>query len=122
MAVTLTLATKLIMHLFHCHAGVCECVQAGGGVSVLAASWRHLAAGLSSGHAGMLDDRTGAAVAVWRAHDAAITAVAFSDAHHLLTASQVSTIRHAVVMQPIKVPFVSLPLVKCMEWSIVHGG
>lgn len=62
--------------------------MAGGGVSALDASSNHLAAGLTSGHAAVVDDRTGAVVAFWKGHDAAITALASIDAHHLLTASQ----------------------------------
>ncbi|KAL0056421.1 hypothetical protein WJX82_011195 [Trebouxia sp. C0006] len=62
--------------------------MAGGGVSALYASSNHLAAGLTSGHAAVIDDRSGAVVAFWKGHDAAITALASIDAHHLLTASQ----------------------------------
>ncbi len=69
-------------------------MQAGGGVSALDASSNHLAAGLTSGHAAVIDDRTGAVVAFWKGHDAAITALASIDAHHLLTASQVSIVCH----------------------------
>jgi len=60
-------------------------------VSALAASCSQLAAGLTSGHAAVLDDRTGAAVAFWKGHDAGITTLASIDTHHLLTASQVET-------------------------------
>ena len=69
-------------------------VQAGGGVSALDASSNQLAAGLTSGHAAVVDDRTGAVVAFWKGHDAAITALASIDAHHLFTASQVSILCH----------------------------
>ena len=69
-------------------------MQAGGGVSALDASSNHLAAGLTSGHAAVVDDRTGAVVAFWKGHDATITALASIDAHHLLTASQVSILCH----------------------------
>ena len=69
-------------------------MQAGGGVSALDASSNHLAAGLTSGHAAVIDDRSGAVVAFWKGHDAAITALASIDAHHLLTASQVSITCH----------------------------
>ena len=72
-------------------------MQAGGGVSALDASSNHLVAGLTSGHAAVLDDRTGAVVAFWKGHDAAITALATVDAHHLLTASQVSITCHGHV-------------------------
>ena len=67
-------------------------MQAGGSVSALHASSNHLAAGLTSGHAAVIDDRSGAVVAFWKGHDAAITALASIDAHHLLTASQVSIV------------------------------
>ncbi|KAL0031838.1 hypothetical protein WJX79_010539 [Trebouxia sp. C0005] len=62
--------------------------MAGGGVSAVHASSNHLAAGLTSGHAAVVDDRTGAVVAFWKGHDAAMTALASVDTHHLLTASQ----------------------------------
>ena len=64
-------------------------VQATGSVSALAANPSWLAAGLSSGHAAVLDSRAGSVVAFWKGHDASITALASVDDHCLLTASQV---------------------------------
>ena len=48
------------------------------------------AAGLTSGHAACLDARTGAASAMWRAHQAAVSALTVLDDYHILTASQVT--------------------------------
>lgn len=66
--------------------------QAGGAVSALACSEGQAGAGLSSGHAACLDARTGCPSALWRAHQAAISALAFVDSCRVLTASQVCTL------------------------------
>lgn len=64
-------------------------LQASGGVACLATSSSQVAAGLTSGHAAVLDARSGTVVACWKAHDASVTRLAIIDTHQILSSSQV---------------------------------
>ena len=68
----------------------CMLSQSGGAVCAVAVGAGKAAAGLTSGHAACLDARTGAPSAMWRAHQAAVSALTVLDDYHILTASQVS--------------------------------
>lgn len=64
-------------------------MQASGGVGCLATSSSQVAAGLTSGHAAVLDARSGSVAACWKAHHASITRLAIIDTHQILSSSQV---------------------------------
>lgn len=73
-----------------------SCTQGGGAVSSVAATAAKTAAGLSSGHVACLDTRTGVPTAMWRAHQAAVSALTVLDDCHVLTASQAISLSTAV--------------------------
>ena len=64
-------------------------LQASGGVGCLATSSHQVAAGLTSGHAAVLDARSGTVAACWKAHDACVTRLAIIGSHRILSSSQV---------------------------------
>ena len=80
----------------HLNVWIVVVVQAGGAVCCLATSSSQLAAGLASGHAAVLDARSGTAVACWKGHDASVTSLAIIDSHQILTSSQVLSWCHLI--------------------------
>ena len=86
----------LVSGLLRCDVPSAAVVQAGGGVCCLATSSTQVAAGLTSGHAAVLDARSGTVTACWKGHDATVTRLAIVDTHQIITSSQVLSGWHLI--------------------------
>ncbi|XP_040378443.1 protein GFS12 isoform X2 [Oryza brachyantha] len=74
-------------------SAICSCAsdKLKKGSPAASSSW--IAAGLSSGHCRLLDERSGNIVAVWRAHDGHITKLAAPEDHLIVSSSLDKTLR-----------------------------